>query len=156
MKRVGLVLMLKFIRDFSLGGKKQKLFFLLFFFVVFLPQESVSLSQKSSSLITKVSVQIDGQTNGEDMEELIPVKEGEEFSLKKVTNSIKQIYRTGLFSDVQVLKEGDKEIQLTFLLTRRYFIRKIIFRGRQKVARKDLKEGLFSLSEGSFFSDERS
>jgi len=147
--------MLKFIRDFSLGGKKQKLFFLLFFFVVFLPQESVSLSQKSSSLITKVSVQIDGQTNGEDMEELIPVKEGEEFSLKKVTNSIKQIYRTGLFSDVQVLKEGDKEIQLTFLLTRRYFIRKIIFRGRQKVARKDLKEGLFSLSEGSFFSDEK-
>jgi outer membrane protein insertion porin family len=155
MKRVGLVLMLKFTRDFSLGGKKQKLFFLLFFFVVFLPLESVSLSQKSSPLIAKVSVRIDGQTNGEDMEELIPLKEGEEFSLKKVTNSIKQIYRTGLFSDVQVLKEGEQEIQLTFLLTRRYFIRKIIFRGRQKVARKDLKESLLSLSEGSFFSDEK-
>jgi len=147
--------MLKFIRDFSFGEKKQALFFLLLFLIVFLPKESVSLSQKSSPIIAKVSVRIDGQPNGEDMAELIPVKEGEEFSLKKVTNSIKQIYRTGLFSDVQVLKEGEQEIQLTFLLTRRYFIRKIIFRGRQKVTRKDLKESLFSLSAGSFFSDEK-
>lgn len=155
MKRVGLVLMLKFIRDSSFGERKQALFFLLFFFIVFIPQESVSLSQKPSPLIAKVSVRIDGQPNGEDMAELIPVKEGEEFSLKKVTSSIKQIYRTGLFSDVQVLKEGEQEIQLTFLLTRRYFIRKIVFRGRKKVARKDLKESLFSLSEGNFFSDEK-
>jgi len=147
--------MLKFIRDFSFGERKQALFFLLFFFIVFLPQESVSLSQKSSPLIAKVSVRIDGQPDGEDMAQLIPVKEGEEFSLKKITNSIKQIYRTGLFSDVQVLKEGEQEIQLTFLLTRRFFIRKIIFRGRQKVPRKNLKESLLSLSEGSFFSDEK-
>ncbi len=147
--------MLKFIRDFSSGERKQALFFLLFFFIVFLPKESVSLSQKSSSLIAKLSIWIDGQPDGESMAELIPVKEGEAFSLKKITNSIKQIYRTGLFSDVQVLKEGEQEVQLTFLLTRRPFIRKIIFRGRQKVSRKDLKESLLSLSEGSFFSDEK-
>ncbi len=147
--------MLKFIRDFNLRGKKQKLFFLLSFFIVFLSQESISLPQEPSPLIAKVSVRIDGQPDGEDMAELIPIREGEEFSLKKVSNSIKQIYRTGLFSDVQVLKEGEQEIQLTFLLTRRYFIRKIIFRGGQKVTGKDLKESLFSLSEGSFFSDEK-
>ena len=155
MKRAGLALMLKFIRDFSLGERKQALFFLLFFFIVFLPREAVSLSQKPSSLIAKVSIRIDGQPDDESMAEMIPVKEGEEFSLKKITNSIKQIYRTGLFSDVQVLKEGEQEIQLTFLLTRRFFIRKIIFRGRRKVFRKSLKESLFSLSEGSFFSDEK-
>lgn len=155
MKRVGLALMLKFIRDFSFGERKQALFFLLFFFIVFLPTESASLSQKPFPLIAKVSIRIDGQPDGKSMAELIPVKEGEEFSLKKITNSIKQIYRTGLFSDVQVLKEGEQEIQLTFLLTRRFFIRKIIFRGRQKVSRKDLKESLLSLSEGSFFSDEK-
>jgi outer membrane protein insertion porin family len=147
--------MLKFIRDFSFGERKQAQFFLLFFFIVFLPLESVSLSQKPSPLIAKVSVRIDGQPDGESVAELIPVKEGEEFSLKKITNSIKQIYRTGLFSDVQVLKEGEQEIQLTFLLTRRFFIRKIIFRGRQKVSHKDLKERLLSLSEGSFFSHEK-
>ncbi|NIO48919.1 MAG: outer membrane protein assembly factor BamA [Candidatus Aminicenantes bacterium] len=147
--------MLKFIRDSSLGERKLAPFFLLFFFILFVPKESFSLSQKPSPLIAKVSIWIDGQPDGEDIAELIPVKEGEEFSLKKISSSIKQIYRTGLFSDVQVLKEGEQEIQLTFLLTRRYFIRKIIFRGRQKVSRKDLKESLLSLSEGSFFSDEK-
>ncbi len=155
MKRVGLALMLKFIRDFSSGERKQAQFFLLFFFIVFLPTQSVSLSQKPSPLIAKVAIWIDGQPDGESMSELIPVKEGEEFSLKKITNSIKQIYRTGFFSDVQVLKEGEQEIQLTFLLTRRFSIRQIIFRGRQNVSRKDLKKSLLSLSEGSFFSDEK-
>jgi len=147
--------MLKFIRDFSSGERKQALFFLLFLFFVFLPRESSALSQNPSPLITKITVRIDGQPDSEAIEELIPVKEGEEFSLKRITNSIKQIYRTRLFSDVQVLKEGEKEIQLTFLLTRRVFTRRIILRGTQKVSHKKLKESLFSLSEGSSFSDEK-
>ena len=137
--------------------RKQTLFcfFLLFLFFVLFPQESVSLSQKSSPLITKVSIMIDGQSTGKDIEELIPIKEGEVFSLKKITRSIKQIYRTGLFSDVQVLKEGEQEIQLTFLLARRLFTRRIIFPGKPEVSRKKLKESLFSLREGSSFSDEK-
>jgi len=147
--------MLKFIRDFSSGERKQTLFFLLFLFFVFLPRESSAQSQNPSPLITSVTVWIDGQPDTEAMEELIPLKEGEEFSLKRITNSIKQIYRTGLFSDVQVLKEGEKEIQLTFLLTRRVFTRRIILRGKQKISHKKLKESLFSLSEGSSFSDEK-
>jgi outer membrane protein assembly factor BamA len=155
MKRVGLVLMLKFIRDFSFGERKQALFFLLLFFVVFSPKESVSLCQKSPPLIASVSVRIDGQADGEGMADLILLKQGEEFSLKKVSNSIKQIYRTGLFSDVEVLKEGEQEIQLTFLLSRRHFIRKILFRGSQKVAPKDLKESMLSLYEGGFYSEEK-
>jgi outer membrane protein insertion porin family len=155
MKRVGLALMLRFIRDFSFGERKQALFFLLLFFVVFLPKESVCLSQKSLSFIAKVSVLVDGRADGEGMADLILLKEGEEFSLKKVSNSIKQIYRTGLFSDVEVLKEGEQEIQLTFLLTRRYFIRKIVFRGSQEIAPKDLKESLLSLYEGGFYSEEK-
>jgi len=147
--------MLKFIRDFSSGERKQTLFFLLFLFFVFLPRESSAQSQNPSPLITSVTVWIDGQPDTEAMEELIPLKEGEEFSLKRITNSIKQIYRTRLFSDVQVLKEGEKEIQLTFLLTRRVFTRRIILRGKQKISHKKLKESLFSLSEGSSFSDEK-
>jgi outer membrane protein assembly factor BamA len=89
------------------------------------------------------------------MEGLIPLTEGEEFSLKKINNSIKQIYRTRLFSDVQVLKEGEQEIQLTFLLTRRVFTRRIAVRGKQKTSPKKLKESMFSLSEGSSFSEEK-
>jgi outer membrane protein insertion porin family len=147
--------MLKFIRDFSSGERKQALFFLLFLFFVFSPWESSALSQNPSPLITKVTVRIDGQPDTEAMEELIPINEGEEFSLKRITNSIKQIYRTRLFSDVQVLKEGEQQIRLTFLLTRRVFTRSIAVRGKQKISPKKLKESLFSLSEGSSFSDEK-
>jgi outer membrane protein assembly factor BamA len=147
--------MLKFTRDFSSGERKQGLFFLLFLFFVFSPWESSALSQNPSPLITKVTVRIDGQPDTEAMEGLIPLNEGEEFSLKRITNSIKQIYRTRLFSDVQVLKEGEQEIQLTFLLTRRIFTRRIAVRGKQKISPKKLKESLFSLSEGSSFSDEK-
>jgi outer membrane protein insertion porin family len=155
MKRVGLVLMLKFIRDFSSGERKQALFFLLFLFFVFLPAESSALSQNPSPLIAEITVRIDGQPDTKAMEELIPLKEGEEFSLKRITSSIKQIYRTRLFSDVQVLKEGEQEIRLTFLLTRRVFTRRIAIRGKQKISPKKLKESMFSLSEGSSFSDEK-
>ena len=79
MKKVGLVLMLKFIRDFSSGERKRALFFLLFLFFVFLPGESSALSQNPSPLITSVTVWIDGQPDTEAMAELIPLTEGEEF-----------------------------------------------------------------------------
>jgi len=149
--------MLRFVRDFSLRNRRQTffLFFLLFLFFVLLPRESGSQSQKGFPLITKISIRIDGQPDGKDMKELIPIKEGEPFSLKKITNSIKQVYQTRLFSDIQVLKEGEKEIQLTFFLTRRIIARRIIFTGEQKISRKKLKQGLFSLREGSFFTDEK-
>ncbi|NQT78799.1 MAG: outer membrane protein assembly factor BamA [Candidatus Aminicenantes bacterium] len=89
------------------------------------------------------------------MEELIPIKKGDLFSLKKITNSIKQVYKTGLFSDIQVLKEGEQEVKLIFLLTRKLFSRRIIITGEQKISRKKLREGLYSLFEGSFFTDEK-
>jgi len=112
-------------------------------------------SEPSSPLIAKVSIRIDGQPAAEEVKDLIPINEGEPFSLKKITNSIKQIYKTGLFSDVQVLKEGEQEIHLIFMLTRKLIARKIIFQGKQNVSHKKLKEGLFSLHEGSFFSEDR-
>jgi len=157
MKKDGLVLMLRFIRDFSLKNRKQILFyfFLLILFFVFLPGESVPQSRKPIQFITEISIKIDGQPNGEDMEELIPIKKGELFSLKKITNSIKQVYKTGLFSDIQVLKEGEQEVKLTFLLTRKLLSRRIIITGEQKISRKKLREGLYSLFEGSFFTDEK-
>ena len=157
MKKDGLVLMLRFIRDFSLKNRKQTLFYfsLLILFFVVLPGESVSQSRKPIQFITEISIKIDGKPNGENMEELIPIKKGELFSLKKITNSIKQVYKTGLFSDIQVLKEGEQEVKLTFLLTRKLFSRRIIITGEQKISRKKLREGLYSLQEGSFFTDEK-
>ncbi len=156
MRMDGLALMSKYIRDFS-SQRKRKLFyvFLLLLFLFFLPQKSVSQSQETPPLVTRIFVMIDGQESGEEIGELIPIKEGEPFSLKKISQSIKQIYTTGLFSNVQVSKEGDQEILLTFHLTRRLFIRKIVFKGNIKISSKKLKDRMLSLREGSFFMEKK-
>jgi outer membrane protein assembly complex protein YaeT len=86
---------------------------------------------------------------------LIAVKEGEPFSLSRVSNAIKQIYRTGLFSDVRVLKAGEGRAELTFLLKRKLSARKIVFRGPSGVSRGRLHEGLYSLRPGGEYTEDR-
>ncbi len=149
--------MLRFTKDFSL---KSRIHFLLcslvlFSFGLLSPLESLSESQKIGPLITKVSILRDGQPDGDDMEQLIPIQEGEPFSLQKVNKSIKQIYRTGLFSDIQVLKEGEEEVHLTFLLTSRLFARRILFPKKPRISGKKLQKSVYSLQVGAFFTEER-
>lgn len=87
------------------------------------------------------------------MIELIPLKEGEPYSMKKISQSIKQLYRTGLFSDIQILREGEQEVQLTYILTKRFFTRKIDFAVQEGVSRKKLRESLDSIREDTPFSE---
>ena len=149
--------MLRFTKGSKAGKRKQALFCLIFLYaLVFLtPLHSASQPGDASPLIAEVSVVIDGQSSGEDMTRLIPINKGDPFSLKSINSSIKQIYKTGLFSDIQVLKEGDEQIHLTFYLTRKLFARRIVFQTEEKLPKQKLKTALFSLREGSFFTDEK-
>jgi outer membrane protein assembly complex protein YaeT len=155
MRKGGLALILKFVNDSNPRNRKQARFclFLLCLLFVLLPLKSVSQSLSSPPLVSDVSVVVDGQPSGEELERLIPIKKGDPFSLKRINSSIKQVYRTGLFSEIQVVKEGDQEIHLTFFLTRKLFARRIIFQAEKKLPRGKLKESLFSLQEGSFFTE---
>ena len=150
-------MMLRFIKGSNAGKRKHALFCLIFLclLVVLTPLHSASQSMDASPLIADVSVVVDGQSSGEDTERLIPIKKGDPFSLKRINTSIKQIYRTGLFSNIQVLREGDENIHLTFLLTRKLFARRIVFQTEEKLPQKKLKTALFSLREGSFFTEEK-
>jgi outer membrane protein insertion porin family len=127
--------------------------FLLLVFLSLISVDSFSKSQDLSPRIIKVSIFVDGQPSSRDMEELVPIKEGDFFSLMKISNSIKQIYQTRLFSNIQVLREGKEAIRLTFLMTRRPLTRKIFFKGRAEIPSKKLRKGLYSLREGSPFSE---
>lgn len=127
--------------------------FLLMFFLSHFSTRAFSKSQDSSLRITKVSIIVDGQPGGKDMEELIPIKEGDVFSLMKISNSIKQIYQTGLFSGIRVLREGKEAIRLTYIVTKKPLTRKIFFQGRVEISRKKLRGGLYSLRVGSSFSE---
>ncbi len=149
--------MSRFIRDFNLRIQKNTFVFSLLpiFFFVLLPYKSFYRLKSTSPLISQVTVSIEGQSSAEEIEKLIPIKEGDPFSLVEVTKSIKQIYKTGLFSDVRVLKEGEEEVRLTFLLTKNLVTRRIIFLGNEGISSKRLKGALFSLREGTAFSEEK-
>ncbi len=157
MKKDGLALILKYERDSRVRNRKLAFFcrFCLCLLFVLLPLDSVAQSLNSSPLIASVSVVIDGQSTEEELERLIPIKTGEPFSFKRITSSIKQIYRTGLFSEVQVDREGEQEVHLTFYLKRKLIARRIIFQTKEKLPRAKLKDNLLSLREGTFFSEEK-
>jgi outer membrane protein insertion porin family len=120
------------------------------------PVESASRPESAAvPVIAAVSVFVDGGPGGADIESLITVAAGEPYSLKKIDTVIKQVYKTGFFSDVQVLKEEGNDVKLTFLLTRKLLSRNILFVGDKNVSARTLKEGLYALRPESEYSDDK-
>jgi outer membrane protein insertion porin family len=108
----------------------------------------------SIPLITEINIRIDDTPASEEMRALVPIETGDVFSLKKITESIKQIYQSGLFSDVQVLREGELDAKLTFILTRKLFIRKIDIVGEEELPRRKLMDNLDALKEEGSYSED--
>jgi outer membrane protein assembly complex protein YaeT len=106
-------------------------------------------------LISGVEVWIDNLPRSENLGELISIKQGDKYSLKVITENVKQIYKTGLFSNVEVLKSGQEQLELKFMLTRKLVVRKIRFQGDKGISGKKLNEALYSLRADSFFSEEK-
>jgi outer membrane protein assembly complex protein YaeT len=105
--------------------------------------------------IIGVSVLVDGGPAGTDIENLVTIAAGEPFSEKKIDNVLKQLHQTGLFSDIRVLREGETDVRLTFLLARRLLVRGIWIAGDRAVSRGTLREGLYALRADGPFSDDR-
>ncbi len=106
-------------------------------------------------VIEEVIVQTDDGLREDDFSELITIKPGERFSYIRISNSIKQLYKTGLFSEVKVLKEGEDKIKLIFLLTKNLLVREIKFTGLEIITERKIKAGMETLREGESFSEEK-
>ncbi len=149
--------MSRFIKDSERTGRKLltvTISFLLFCLTLLAPM-SYPLTKKELLTVSKIAVSIDGQPSEGTVDELITIKPGDPFSLKEINDSIKRIYRTELFSDISVVKAGQDNVELTFLLTSRLYTRHINITGSNKVPRSKLKSRLSALSEGSAFSKSR-
>lgn len=105
-------------------------------------------------VIARIVVQVDGRLGDEVFLDLIPLKVGDPYSARAVDQAVKVIFRTGLFSDVQVLKSGDDVVELTFVLIRNLFVTDVKFRGTRASSAR-LMDGLASLRPGSVFSEDR-
>ena len=156
MIKEGSILMSRFIRDSDLRWIKRNIPVLVSILIFFLspPLRGNNETSALAPLISRIRITVDGEPGEAEMKKLIPMKEGDAFSLKRVTESIKQIYKSGLFSDIQVEKEGEQQVMLDFLLTKKLYVRKVTLSGSDKIPQKKLKEGLYSLREGSTFSED--
>ena len=108
-----------------------------------------------SAVISKIEVWVDGLPDVDNLERLISIRPGDPYSLFAVSESIKQVFRSRLFSDVQVIRGGGERIELKFLLTRKLVVRKIVFRGKKGASGRKLRDSLYALQEFAYFSEDK-
>jgi outer membrane protein insertion porin family len=106
-------------------------------------------------VVAKVEVWVDGAPNTENLERLISIRPGDRYSLSAISDSIKRVYQSQLFSDVVVLRNGVESVELRFLLTRKPIVRKISFRGEKGTTGRKLRNSLYALQEYAYFSEEK-
>jgi outer membrane protein insertion porin family len=149
--------MSRFIKDSERLSRKPLFvtFLFLSLYLTLCAPISYSLTKGEPLTVSKVAVSIDGQPSEGTLDELITIKPGDAFSLKEINDSIKRIYRTELFSDISVVKSGEQNVEITFLLTSRLYTRYIRFAGSNEISRGQLKSKLSALREGSAFSEAR-
>lgn len=93
----------------------------VFFFFFLKPFPIISQDKLEDRFIKSVVVLIDGESEEGKLEELIPINPGDIFSLKSIRDAVKSIYKSGLFSDVQVYIGDGPDVELTFSLTKKPF-----------------------------------
>ncbi len=105
-------------------------------------------------VVVRVAVEVDGMPAEAGLLDFIPIKPGEPYSPRLVDQAVKQIFRTGLFADIRVVKSGEDRVELLFALVRNLFINDVVFRG-PKVSPVRLRESLVSLRLGGVLHEDR-
>jgi outer membrane protein assembly complex protein YaeT len=106
------------------------------------------------AVVAKVAVEADGKPAEKGLLDLIPIQVGDPYSPRLVDQAVKQIFRTGLFADVRVLKSGEDRVELVFVLVRNLFINNVFFRGSGDSSAR-LREGLVSLRPGTILQEDK-
>jgi outer membrane protein insertion porin family len=139
------------------SGKRRVFpFFLLpaLFTLSFLVSDAFSQDNQPPR-VGSVEVWVDNVPASGNIAGLVSVKTGDVYSLQAINESVKQIYKTELFSDIEVIKEGQEQVGLKFMMTRKLLVRKIHFLGDKGISKKKLGGALYSLRQDSFFSEEK-
>jgi outer membrane protein insertion porin family len=145
--------MLRYIKDFSsqLQGPTGIVLTGLILYV-FTPSVS---AQPALQSVNSVDVIVDGLPASSDIQELVTIEPGDVFSLNEINNIIKQLYKTGLFSNIKAEKQGGEQVDLTFRLSRRLYVRHIQFSGLKQISSSWMRGQLTALTEGRPYSEDK-
>jgi len=117
------------------------------------PGPPAALADGTEETIVRVEVFLDGEEAPPEIRGLVSVKAGDQLSLRQVNNSLIQLYRTGLFSDVRIERREGRETVLAYVLTNKLYVRSLIFPSGLELPQRILRAGLTTLRPGSEYRE---
>jgi outer membrane protein insertion porin family len=113
-----------------------------------------AVRQDAPPIVASVVISVDGEPAGPEIQNLVTLVPGEPYSVKRTDAAVKRLFQTGLFSDIQVVKEGETDVRLTFLLARKLRVRKIDVRTEKGISARKLKDEIYALRpDGDYTPD---
>jgi outer membrane protein insertion porin family len=98
---------------------------------------------KGIALIGSLSVSGNKRIESDAILAVVESREGTEFDPKALNRDLRSIYEMGFFEDVQIeTEDGPGGKKITFKVSEKQSIGKILFKGNKKVEQKDLKQVL--------------
>jgi outer membrane protein insertion porin family len=117
------------------------LLLLSFMLLLSLPLGAQEERKQEVEKIVKVSVTGNERIDTGFIMKNIRTKENESYSLDKIREDMKSIYKTGFFSDVQIdVQDSDKGKAVTFIVVERPPIKAIFLSGNKQIKTSDLRE----------------
>lgn len=112
-------------------------------------------AQTPPAIVVSIVIKVDGGPAGPDFQNLVTLAPGEPYSIKRTDAALKRLFQTGLFSDIQVVKDGETEVRLTFLLARKLRVRKIKILTEKGISAGKLKDELYALRLDGDYTPEK-
>ena len=110
------------------------------------------LAPPAASTFTVSDIRVDGlqRIGAGTVFTYLPVERGDTVNPTRISDSVRALYRTGFFEDIQVARQGDI---LVFTVTERPAINRLTLTGNKDIKTEDLLRGLqdIGLSEGETF-----
>jgi len=118
------------------------------------PPVAGQATETAPAIVTGVTVLVDGKPAPAAFRDLISIKPGDPYSRAAIDRVVKQVYRTGLFADVQVVRSGEPNAALTFLLSMNLIVRRVYFTATD-VKTSRLRDAMETFRPGGVFVEDR-
>ncbi len=112
---------------------------------------NISLCQMSDSVIKSIEITGNSNVKEKTIRNAIEIDKGDKYSADAISEDIKNIYRLGLFNDVQVdIEELPEGIGIRFIVVEKPFVKRIDFKGNQEFSDSKLSKQIESKKGEAF------
>ncbi len=112
---------------------------------------ATSATISEAAVVRSISVSGNQRVDAETIRSYVTIKPGRSFSSFEIDESLKQLFSTGLFSDVQVFQSGRT---LVVKVSENPTVNEVIFSGNKRL-KDDRLKGIVQLSGRSIFTDDK-